>query len=80
MKMLRFQATATLVVGFVLSTYASLVAPAVPPQERPKTSAAKAEPAAEQQLSPEEKQKRKDWALSMHKKSAPRKGCFTVVC
>jgi len=78
MKMLRFQATATLVVGFVLSTYASLAAPAVPPQERPKTSAANAAPAAEQQLSPEEKQRRKDWALSMHKKSAPRKGCFTV--
>jgi hypothetical protein len=35
-------------------------------------------PSPNQQLSPEELQKRKDWALSMHKKPAPKKGCFTV--
>jgi hypothetical protein len=76
MKMLRFQATATLVVGFVLSTYASLAAPAVPPQERPKTPAAKASASAQEEVSPEEKQKRKDWNDGMLHKAAPRKGCF----
>ena len=69
-------------IGAVLSvlagSYPLSAASQAPP---PKTSEAHAESsaaAAEEQLSPEEKQKRKDWALVIHKKSAPKKGCFTV--
>ena len=77
MKMLRFQVTAMLFFG-LLSTCASSGTPNVPPQERPKRPAAKAAAAAQEEVSPEEKRKRKDWALSIHKKPAPKKGCFTV--
>jgi len=78
MNKLHFRVAAMFLFG-LFSTYPSSAAPKVPPQERPKAAASKAAAAAaEEQLSPEEKQRRKDWALSMHKKSAPKKGCFTV--
>src|SRR5262249_21099047 len=77
MKTVRFQVLAMLLF-WLMSTYAWSAAPRVPPQERPKTSAAKAGTAEQEEVSAEEKQRRKDWALSMHKKPAPKKGCFTV--
>ena len=77
MKMLRFSVAAMLLFG-PFSTYASSAAPKVPPQERPKTPASKAAAVAQEEASPEEKTRRRDWALSMHKKPAPKKGCFTA--
>jgi len=40
--------------------------------------AASAPPPATKQFSPEEAKKRRDWAAEMHKKGAPKKGCFTA--
>jgi hypothetical protein len=76
MKMLRSGVMAMLLFG-LMYTYALSDAPKEPPQARPKTPAAQAS-AGNEQLSPEEAKKRKDWALSMHKKPAPKKGCFTA--
>jgi hypothetical protein len=76
MKTRRSGVTAILLFG-LLYTYASSAAPKLPRQEPPKTPTAKATAAAEEQVSPEENKRRKDWALSMHKKPAPKKGCFT---
>jgi hypothetical protein len=56
----------------LLYAYALSPAPKVPPKAPPKT------PAADEKVSPEEAKKRKDWALSMHKKPAPKKGCFSA--
>lgn len=75
MKMLRFRVAAMLLFG-LFSTYASSGAPKVPPQERPKTSASKASAATQEEVSPEEKKRRKDWNDSMLRKAAPKKGCF----
>ncbi len=76
MKMLRSGVTTTLLFG-LLYACASSAAQKEPPKTPPKQAAAKA-PTAKEQLSPEEAKKRKDWALSMHKKAAPKKGCFTA--
>ena len=73
--MLRFRFTAVLLLGF-FSTVASLAAPKLPPQARPNKPAASATVGAEEQVSAEEKRKRKDWNDSMLRKPAPRKGCF----
>jgi hypothetical protein len=73
MKMLRSGVTATLLFG-LLYAHASSPAPKAPP----KTPAPAVTAAAEEQVSPEEAKKRKDWALSMHKKAALKKGCFTA--
>ncbi len=71
MKMLRSGVAATLLFG-LLHAFTLSAAPKASPQAPPK------KPASEEQVSPEEAKKRKDWALSMHKKPAPKKGCFTV--
>src|SRR6266852_1716457 len=76
MKMLRSGVTTTLLFG-LLYACASSAAQKGPPKTPPNHAAAKA-PTAKEQVSPEEAKKRKDWALSMHKKPAPKKGCFTV--
>lgn len=76
MKMLRPITTATLLIGLFYS-YASSAAPTAPHKTPPKPTAA-APAAADQKVSPEEAKKRKDWALSMHKKAPPKKGCFTA--
>jgi hypothetical protein len=76
MKMLRSRVTTTLLFG-VLYACASSAAQKERPKTPPKQAASEA-PTANEQLSPEELQKRKDWALSMHKKAAPKKGCFTA--
>jgi len=60
----------------LFSTYVSTGATKVPPQEQPKTPMSKAAAAAQQEMSPEEKQKRKDWNDGMLRKAAPKKGCF----
>jgi hypothetical protein len=70
MKMFRFRATAMLLFG-LFSAYALSGAPKVPPQERPKTPTSKAAAAAQEQVSPEERQKRKDWNDGMLRKAAP---------
>lgn len=72
MKMLRSGVTTTLLFG-LLYAHASSAAQKEPPKTPPKPA-----PAANEQLSPEEAKKRKDWALSMHKKAVPKKGCFTA--
>lgn len=71
MKMLRSGVAAMLLFG-LLHAFTLSAAPKASPQAPPK------KPAAEEQVSPEEAKKRKDWALSVHKKPAPKKGCFTV--
>ncbi len=65
MKMLRFSVAAMLLFG-PFSTYASSAAPKVPPQERPKTPASKAAAVAQEEASPEEKTRRRDWNDSVH--------------
>src|SRR5713226_1993174 len=77
MKMLRSGVTATLLFG-LLYALAPSAASQAPPKASPKKPTATAAAAAEEQVSPEEGKKRKDWALSMHKKAAPKKGCFTA--
>jgi hypothetical protein len=39
---------------------------------------AKTAATANEQLTPEEAKRRKDWAISMHKKPTPQKGCFSA--
>lgn len=75
-KMLCSGVTPTLLLG-LLWACASSAAQKEPPHTPPKQAASNVSTANEQ-LSPEELQKRKDWALSMHKKAAPKKGCFTA--
>jgi hypothetical protein len=77
MKMLRSGVTAMLLFG-LLYVLAPSAAPQAPPKASPKKPTATAAAAPEEQVSPEEAKKRKDWALSMHKKAAPKKGCFTA--
>jgi hypothetical protein len=76
MKMLRSGVTATLLFGLAYA-HASSPAQKVPPKLPPKPMAAEAS-AANKQLSPEEVKKRRSWAVSMHKKGPPKKGCFTA--
>src|SRR5713101_3772604 len=75
MKMLRFRVAAMLLL-VLFSSYASSGAPKAPPQERPRTPASKAAATAQEQVSPEENRKRKDWNDGMLRKPAPRNGCF----
>ena len=62
MKMLRFGSTARLVIALLFA--ASFAAPQPPPKP--------------EQVAPEEAKRRRDWAVDMHKKGAPKKGCFTA--
>src|SRR5437773_7844872 len=62
MKMLRSSVTATLMFGLLYAYASSAVSRA----------------AAQEQVSPEEANKRKDWSQSMLKKAAPKQGCFTA--
>jgi hypothetical protein len=75
--MLRSRVMITLLFG-LLYALASSAASQAPPKASPKKPTATASAAAEERLSPEEAKKRKDWALSMHKKAAPKKGCFNA--
>ena len=71
--MLASRLRATLLIGLL---YALPVAAA--PKVPPKGPSAAAVPAAQEQVSPEEKQKRKEWNDSILRKPAPRKGCFNA--
>lgn len=76
MKMLRCAVTAMLLFGLLYA-----LTPADAPQEpkaSPKKPTATTPTAAEEQITPEEKQKRKDWRDSMLRKPAPKKGCFNA--
>jgi hypothetical protein len=75
MKILRSGVTATLLFG-LLYALAPSAAPQAPPKASPKKPTATAAATTEEQLSPEEKKKRKDWNDSMMRKAAPKKGCF----
>src|SRR5271165_5528268 len=74
-KIHRSGVTATLLFG-LLYALAPLAAPQTPPKASPKKPTATATAAAEEQVSPEEKKKRKDWNDSMLRKAAPKQGCF----
>jgi len=74
MKILRSGVTATLLVG-LLYAIGSSAAPQAPRKTAPKRAAANAA-ADNEQVSPEEKQKRKEWRDEMLRKAAPKKGCF----
>jgi len=74
MRMLRSRVTAIALLWLSFTCASPGEAKALP-QVPPKTPAAGAAAAGEQ-LSPEEKQRRKDWNDSMLRKPAPRKGCF----
>ncbi|MGB5079950.1 MAG: hypothetical protein WBO23_04315 [Burkholderiales bacterium] len=69
----------------ILTSFLSSYAVSATPDETTKPGAstsaapASASPPATEQISPEEAKKRKDWAMSMHKKAAPKKGCFNAV-
>ena len=77
MKTFHSRVTAMLLFG-LLYAHASFAAQKEPHKASPKKPTATAAAAAEEKVSPEEAQRRKDWALSMHKKAAPKKGCFTA--
>src|SRR5256885_5082160 len=70
-KMLRLRVTTALLFGLFYA-----LAPSAEPQTAPKKPAATAPAPAEEQVSPEEKKKRKDWGDQMLRKPAPKKGCF----
>jgi len=70
MKMLRQVPTAALLIALAY-TSASFAAPQPPPN--PQGGAA-----ANEQVSPEEAARRKDWKESMLRKPAPKKGCFNA--
>jgi hypothetical protein len=78
-------AVVTIAVGVLtslLSPYAVSAAPDETTKPEASTSAASkaasAPPPATEQMSPEERKKRRDWATSLHRKGAPKKGCFTA--
>src|SRR5438045_2021604 len=77
MKTLHAGVRATLLIG-LLYTLTPSAAPQAPHKAAPKKPTTTATAAPEEHLSPEEAKRRKDWALSMHKKEAPKKGCFTA--
>jgi hypothetical protein len=70
MKMLRLRSAATLLIALWCSC-AFFAVPQQAPQ--PKTTTA-----ANGSMTPEETQRRRDWAIDMHKRGAPKKGCFTA--
>jgi hypothetical protein len=74
MKMLRSSAV---LIG-ILYSLPSFAAPKEPPKPPPKAPGAAGATAAEEQVSPEEKKKRKDWKDTMLRKPAPKKGCFNA--
>jgi hypothetical protein len=76
MKILHSGVTATLLFG-LLYVLAPSGAPQAPPKASPKKPTATAGATAEEQMSPEERRKRKDWNDSMMRKPAPKKGCFS---
>jgi hypothetical protein len=77
MKMLRSGVITALLFG-LLYALAPSAAPQAPPKASPKKPTATAAAAAEEQVSPEERQRRKDWKDSMVRKAAPKKGCFNA--
>lgn len=74
-RMLRSGITATLLLGLSYALEPSAAAQ-VSPKPTPKNPAATAPAATQEQMSPEEKKKRKDWGDQMLRKPAPKKGCF----
>ena len=74
MKTLRSATTAAVLIGF-LSSLASDAQPQNPPNAPQKPGSAAA---ANEKMTPEEAKRRRDWAVDMHKKGAPKKGCFTA--
>jgi hypothetical protein len=74
---LRVKATVALLFG-LFYTQASFGAPKAPPQEPPKARAVSATAGSEEQISPEERQRRKLWNDGLLRKPAPRRGCFTA--
>lgn len=78
MKTLRSAATAAVLIG-LLSSLASHAEPQDPPRSPQKPGAAAAAGAAQnERMTPEEAKRRRDWAVDMHTKRAPNKGCFTA--
>lgn len=79
MKILRSGLTGSLLFGLLYALVPS-AAPQTPHPVSPKKPAATATAAAgsEEQVSPEERQKRNDWNDSMMRKAAPKKGCFNA--
>ena len=75
----------TISVG-VLTSFLSSYAVSATPDDTAKPGAsasaaleaASSPPPTTEQTSPEMAKKRKDWAMSMHKKGAPKKGCFNA--
>src|SRR4051812_2873905 len=70
-KMLRPSATATVMFG-LLHAYASSAVSRAQPKPPPNTAPVITTAAAQEQVSPEEANNRKDWSQSMLKKSAPK--------
>ena len=77
MNMLRFGAIAVLLFG-LFYTYTAVAAPKMPPQALSVLPAASAAGGTEEQISPEERRKRKEWNDSMLRKPVPKKGCFNA--
>src|SRR5262245_7159060 len=74
MKTLRSAHTALVLIG-LLSSHASHAQPQNPPGAAQKQGAAAT---ASEKVTPEEAKIRRDWAVAMHGKGAPKKGCFTA--
>jgi hypothetical protein len=78
MKTLRSASAATLVLG-LMSSLGSHAQPQNPPAATQKPgAAADAAAAASEKVTPEEAKTRRDWAVALHSKGAPKKGCFTA--
>ncbi|HET9839823.1 MAG TPA: hypothetical protein VFR84_16470 [Candidatus Angelobacter sp.] len=75
MQVLRPAVTTTLLFG-LFCALTPFAATQTPPKPTPKKPAATAGAGQEEQVSPEEKKKRKDWNDSMLRKAAPKQGCF----
>lgn len=79
-KVLRIVTAASLLT-VLFSSYATYAQPDTTATSKPPTSVkpkAASSPPATKQISREEAKKRRDWAAAMHRKGAPKKGCFTA--
>ena len=78
MKTLRLGAIAVVLIGLVGSLGSHALSQKPPGAAQERGAAAGAAAAANERMTPEEAKRRRDWAVDMHKKGAPRKGCFTT--
>ena len=77
MKMLRSSVMAMLIFG-LLYAHASSAVPKSQPKAPQRTPTPVTTAAAQEQVSLDEANKRKDWSQSMLKKAAPKQGCFSA--